>query len=55
MYRIGRLGLDAEGDPDPAVPADLKNRIGAAGLTDLIIFPHGWNTHEAAATSLYDR
>lgn len=53
--RIWRLVFDAEGDPDPAVLADLKSRIGAAGLTDLIIFSHGWNNDEAAATSLYDR
>ncbi|OBB16677.1 serine-threonine protein kinase [Mycolicibacterium setense] len=53
--RIWRLVFDAEGDPDQAVLADLKNRIGAAGLTDLVIFSHGWNNDEAAATSLYDR
>lgn len=53
--RIWRLVFDAEGDPDPAVLADLKNRIGAAGLTDLIIFSHGWNNDEAAAESLYER
>ncbi|WP_454790686.1 serine-threonine protein kinase [Mycolicibacterium lutetiense] len=53
--RIWRLVFDAEGDPDPAVLADLKSRIGAAGLTDLVIFSHGWNNDEAAATSLYER
>ncbi|MGV0736500.1 serine-threonine protein kinase [Mycolicibacterium sp. (ex Dasyatis americana)] len=53
--RIWRLVFDADGDPDPAVLADLKQRIGAAGLTDLIIFSHGWNNDEAAAASLYDR
>lgn len=53
--RVWRLVFDGQGDPDPAVLADLKNRVGAAGLTDLIIFSHGWNNDEAAATSLYDR
>ncbi|MBP2451544.1 alpha/beta fold hydrolase [Mycolicibacterium lutetiense] len=53
--RIWRLVFDAEGRPDPAVLADLKSRIGAAGLTDLIIFSHGWNNDEAAAASLYER
>ncbi|MGW4098075.1 serine-threonine protein kinase [Mycobacterium sp. NPDC004974] len=53
--RIWRLVFDADGDPDPDVLADLKSRIGAAGLTDLIIFSHGWNNDEAAATSLYNR
>ncbi|WP_171510497.1 serine-threonine protein kinase [Mycolicibacterium fortuitum] len=53
--RIWRLVFDAEGDPDPAVVADLKSRISTAGLTDLIIFSHGWNNDEAAAKSLYER
>ncbi len=53
--RIWRLVFDAEGDPDLAVLADLKSLIGAAELTDLVIFSHGWNNDEAAAKSLYDR
>lgn len=52
---IWRLVFDAEGDPDRAVLTDLKGRIGAAGLTDLIVFSHGWNNDEAAAKSLYER
>ncbi|QZH59659.1 serine-threonine protein kinase [Mycolicibacterium farcinogenes] len=53
--RTWRLVFDADGDPDPVVLADLKDRIGAAGLTDLVMFSHGWNNDEAAATSLYGR
>lgn len=42
--RIWRLVFDADGDPDPAVVADLKSRISTAGLTDLIIFSHAGTT-----------
>ncbi|MGV0744649.1 serine-threonine protein kinase [Mycolicibacterium sp. XJ870] len=47
------LVFDAEGDPDDATLTQLLDR--AAGLTDLVIFSHGWNNDEAAATSLYKR
>lgn len=53
--RIWPLVFDAEGDRDPETVTRLKDRIRAAGLTDLVIFSHGWNNDEAAAESLYER
>ncbi|ABK74950.1 alpha/beta hydrolase [Mycolicibacterium smegmatis] len=51
--QIAPLVFDAEGHPDPMTLTDLEQRL--PGLTDLVIFSHGWNNDEAAATLLYDR
>lgn len=50
-----RLVFDADGDIDPATSAALTDGIRESALTDLVIFSHGWNNDEAAATSLYER
>ncbi|WP_234817069.1 MULTISPECIES: serine-threonine protein kinase [Mycolicibacterium] len=51
--RIWRLVFDEEGHSDNAAVTELGDR--AEGLSDLVIFSHGWNNDEAAAKSLYDR
>lgn len=50
-----RLVFDADGYIDPVTSAALTEGIRASALTDLVIFSHGWNNDEAAATSLYER
>ena len=52
---LWRLVFDADGDVDEATLAELRDGIGAEGITDLVLFSHGWNNDEAAASSLYAR
>ncbi|MGV9709303.1 serine-threonine protein kinase [Gordonia sp. NPDC003424] len=47
--------FDEQGDVNPDDERDLVAHIRSAGLTDLVVFSHGWNNDEEAATSLYDR
>lgn len=49
----GDLTFDADGDPDPAQRDALLAQI--RGLTDLVIFSHGWNNDISTADELYDR
>lgn len=51
----GRLAFDKDGDIDTQTMDDLIAAIRADGVADLVIFSHGWNNDEAAATSLYAR
>jgi hypothetical protein len=44
--------FDEQGDPDPA-NANVISAIAAAGLTDVIMFSHGWNNSHNDALSLY--
>jgi hypothetical protein len=50
-----RLVFDKDGDVDQQTMDDLIAAVRAAGVTDLVLFSHGWNNDEAAATSLYGR
>ncbi|SEO09908.1 alpha/beta fold hydrolase [Actinacidiphila rubida] len=47
------LTFDADGDPDPLQRDALL--AGARGLTDLVVFSHGWNNDLSTANALYDR
>jgi hypothetical protein len=51
----GRLVFDKDGDIDQQTMDDLIDAIRAAGVTDLVLFSHGWNNDEAVAKSLYGR
>ena len=51
----GRLVFDKDGDVDEQTLSDLVDAIRATGVTDLVLFSHGWNNDEAAAKSLYER
>ena len=53
--RPAALVFDKDGDIDPQTMDDLMDAIRADGITDLVVFSHGWNNDEAAATSLYGR
>ena len=44
--------FDDQGDGDPA-NADVITRIAAAGLTDVVLFSHGWNNSHDDAANLY--
>jgi hypothetical protein len=48
-----KLFFDAQGDPDPAGEQQLVDQLRATNVTDLVMFSHGWNNDEAAATALY--
>jgi hypothetical protein len=47
------LSFDAQGDDDAAGEKQLVERLAASTVTDLVMFSHGWNNDEAAATALY--
>ncbi|SNT10305.1 hypothetical protein SAMN05216252_11473 [Actinacidiphila glaucinigra] len=49
------ITFDADGDPDRAQRDRLTAGVGTKGVTDLLIFSHGWNSDRSGATSLYDR
>jgi hypothetical protein len=48
-----KITFDDEGDPDPAAEQELGQQLADSQVTDLIVFSHGWNNDEAAATALY--
>jgi hypothetical protein len=47
------LRYDADGNPDPAREAELLQRLPEAGITDLLVFSHGWNNNPTVAFRLY--
>jgi hypothetical protein len=49
------LTFDANGDPDPAQQATFFTEVRNLGITDLIIFSHGWNNDRRGALMVYDR
>jgi len=51
----GRLIFDKDGDIDQQTMDDLTAAIRTDGITDLVVFSHGWNNDEATAKSLYER
>jgi hypothetical protein len=50
-----KLLFDAQGDVDSAGEQQLVEQLHASNVTDLVMFSHGWNNDEAAATALYGR
>src|SRR5437763_12435163 len=49
------LTFDAQGDPDPTQRDSFLTEIHDHGITDLIIFSHGWNNDRRVALELYQR
>lgn len=49
------LTFDADGDVDPQQRDQLLAGVAAEGITDLVMFSHGWNNDQSMATWLYDR
>jgi hypothetical protein len=49
------LKVDRRGTVDSAGEAALVDHVRTSGVTDLVVFSHGWNNDEQAATSLYAR
>jgi hypothetical protein len=49
------LTFDADGDPDVAARDAFLADVAARGLTDVIVFAHGWNADRRVATELYQR
>lgn len=49
------LSFDAQGDVDPAGEKQLFDDLRAGNVNDLVMFSHGWNNDEAAASALYAR
>ncbi|GAA4487241.1 alpha/beta hydrolase [Rhodococcus olei] len=48
------LSFDRDGDVDGVAAQTLTAEAGEAGITDLVVFSHGWNNDRAVARRLYD-
>lgn len=48
-----QLTFDAQGDLDEASARAVLDGIAGAGITDLVVFSHGWNNSQASADRLY--
>jgi hypothetical protein len=48
------LTFDADGDPDAVREDALRAELPARGITDLIVFSHGWNNDHDIAMRLYE-
>src|SRR5215470_2320115 len=49
------LTFDADGDQDATSRDAFLAGVKDAGITDLIVFSHGWNTAPGSARALYQR
>jgi hypothetical protein len=49
------LTFDADGDVDQGERDRLLSEVRQRGVSDLIVFSHGWNSRRAGATQLYSR
>ena len=49
------LTFDADGDVDQGERDRLLSEVRQRGVSDLIVFSHGWNNQRAGATRLYSR
>ncbi|QKV95816.1 serine-threonine protein kinase [Streptomyces sp. NA02950] len=49
------LRFDADGDVDTRQRDRLTEQVEQQGITDLVVFAHGWNNDRAMATALYER
>ena len=48
-----QLTFDADGNPDAASGDPFIADVASKGITDLVIFAHGWNNDERTAMDLY--
>ena len=53
--RFWELTFDKDGDTDAAARDRFLAEVRDAGLTDLVVFSHGWNNDHRIATALYER
>ena len=49
------LTFDADGDPDGAQRDAFLAEVGPRGVTDVIVFAHGWNNDRRIANELFTR
>src|SRR3954468_5856225 len=49
------LTFDADGDPDGGERDTFLAEVRARGLTDVILFAHGWNNDRRIANELFTR
>ena len=49
------LTFDADGDPDGAQRDAFLAEVRSRGITDVIVFSHGWNNDRRIANELYQR
>jgi hypothetical protein len=49
------LTFDADGDTDAAARDAFLAEVAGSGITDLLVFSHGWNNDHRIATALYER
>lgn len=49
-----QLTFDAEGDIDAAHAKAVTAEVRQRGVTDLVVFSHGWNNSQATANRLYE-
>ena len=47
------LRFDEQGDPDAALESTLVTEARQRGITDLLVFSHGWNNDASIAMRLY--
>ncbi len=48
-----QLTFDADGNADPASGDPFIEDVKSKGLTDLVVFAHGWNNDQGTAMRLY--
>lgn len=48
-----QVRFDADGDPDDATAEETIDEVAVEGLTDLVVFSHGWNNSPDTARRLY--
>ena len=53
--RFWELTFDKDGDTDAGARDRFLAEVRDAGLTDLVVFSHGWNSDHRIATELYER
>jgi len=53
--RFWELTFDKDGDTDAVARDRFLAEVRDAGLTDLVVFSHGWNNDHRIATELYER
>ena len=53
--RFWELTFDADGDTDAGARDRFLTEVRDAGLTDLVVFSHGWNNDHRIVTALYER
>ena len=53
--RFWELTFDADGDTDAGARDRFLSEVRDAGITDLVVFSHGWNNDHRIANALYER